>query len=232
MNSKINTGIALLASAFFLWSCGNNATEKTERKDSTTSSTTGAARDTMNAMTHQADTAGSSMNTGGGMMGPMQSTMSKMQSMNMTGDFDVDFANMMIEHHQGGIDMAQMEVSQGKNEKLKAKAREIIDKQKKEQQELKDFVTSYKPSGMKHGEGELQKSMQSMMGKMKGMPMSGDTDKDFAMMMTHHHEHGIAMNKMEQQYGMSDKLKQMAKKSTGDQQKDIAELKRLSAAQQ
>lgn len=165
-------------------------------------------------------------------MGPMQSTMSKMQSMNMTGDFDVDFANMMVEHHQGGIDMAQMEVSQGKNDKLKAKAREIIDKQKKEQQELRDFVASYKPSGMKHGEGELHKSMSDMMGQMKGTPMSGDVDKDFAMMMTHHHEHGIAMNKMELQHGMSDKLKQMAKKSISDQQKDIAELKRLSAGQQ
>jgi len=39
-------------------------------------------------------------------------------------DFDVDFANMMVEHHQGGIDIAQVEVSQGKDEKMKTKAQE------------------------------------------------------------------------------------------------------------
>lgn len=232
MKSTANTGMALLASAFLLWSCSNNnSTANTESKDSSTSTTSNTAQDTMSNMQHQGDTS-MNMNMGSGMMGPMQSTMSKMQSMNMTGDFDVDFANMMIEHHQGGIDMAQMEVSQGKDEKMKAKAQEIINKQKQEQQELRDFVSSYKPSGMKHGEGELQKSMSDMMGKMKSMQMSGDTDKDFAMMMTHHHEHGIAMNKMELQHGMSDKLKQMAKKSNSDQQKDNAELKRLSAGQQ
>lgn len=227
MKPTFNFGTALLAGALLFAGCGNKVSQTTESSDSATSATTNAAHDTMGTMTHRADTAGTSMSMGSGMMAPMQSTMSKMQSMNMTGDFDIDFANMMIEHHQGGIDMAQMEVAQGKDEKMKAKAQEIIDKQKKEQQELRDFVSSYKPSGMKHGEGELQKSMQSMMGQMKGMQMSGDTDKDFAMMMTHHHEHGIAMNKMELQHGMSDKLKQLAKKSNSDQQKDIAELKSL-----
>jgi uncharacterized protein (DUF305 family) len=159
------------------------------------------------------------------MMASMQPSMSKMQGMNMTGDFDVDFANMMIEHHQGGVDMAQMEVSQGKDEKMKAMAQKIIDEQKKEQQELRDFVSSYKPSGMKHAEGELKKSMQSMMDQMKGMSMTGDTDKDFATMMTHHHEHGVAMAKMEVANGMSDKLKKMAQKSITEQTKEIGEFK-------
>jgi len=156
-------------------------------------------------------------------MKAMDDMMAKMQLMKMTGDFDVDFANMMIEHHQGALDMAQVEASQGKDEKMKSKAQEILTKQKKEQQELKDFVQNYKPSGMKHGEGEMQKSMSKMMDKMKSMQMSSNIDKDFVTMMASHHQDGISMAKMELKNGMSDKLKQMAQKSIDDQQKDMKE---------
>ena len=153
--------------------------------------------------------------------------MGRMQSMQMTGDFDVDFANMMVEHHQGALDMSQIEVSHGKNEKVKAKAQEIIAKQQKEQQDLKNFVASYKPSGMKHGEGELQKSMTKAMDKAKAMKMTGDVDKDFVEMMILHHQHGIEMSKMEIKNGMSAKLKQMTKKDIASQEKDIKELQSL-----
>ncbi len=76
---------------------------------------------------------------------------------------------------------------------------------------------------MKHGEGELGKSMSSMTDQMKSMPMTGDVDKDFVTMMMHHHEHGVSMAKMEVEHGMSDKLKQVAKKMIDHQQKDIKE---------
>ena len=78
---------------------------------------------------------------------------------------------------------------------------------------------------MQHGEGELQKSMSSAMNQMKSMQMRGDVDKDFATMMMHHHEHGVAMAKMEVEHGMSSKLKQMAQKSITKQNQEIKELK-------
>lgn len=162
---------------------------------------------------------------GNSLMASMNTSTAKMQSMQMTGDFDADYANMMIEHHQGALDMAQIELTQGKDEKMKAKAQEILTNQKGDQQKLKDFVNSYKPSGMKHGEGEMHKSMTEMMGKQKAMQMSGDVDMDFAMMMTMHHEQGISMAEMEVKNGMSDKLKQMAKKEINAQKRDIVEFK-------
>lgn len=164
------------------------------------------------------------------LMKPMNDMMSKAQAMQMTGDFDVDFANMMINHHQGALDMAQMEIVSGKNAAMKAKAQEILDKQKKEQQELRDFVSSYKPSGMKHGEGDLQKGMGTMQDKMKSMHMTGDVDKDFGNMMIVHHQDGISMAEMELKNGMSGKLKQMAQKIITDQRKDIQEFHRLLSA--
>ncbi len=55
--------------------------------------------------------------------------------------------------------------------------------------------------------------------------MSGDTNKDFAIMMMHHHAHAVEMAKMEVNHGMSSKLKAMAQKSINKQNQEIKELK-------
>jgi uncharacterized protein (DUF305 family) len=220
MFSKIKF-LSVLALSALLASCGNNSSDTaSESKDSTSSQSSNTAiSDSSNNMNTN-DNMGSANH-----MTAMNSMMDKMKGMKITGDFDIDFANMMIEHHQGAIDMSQQELNAGKDEKIKSMAQIIIDKQKKEVSDLQDFVNSYKPSGMKHGEGELQKSMSEMEGKMKGMQMSGDADKDFASMMTAHHQSAIDMARMELKNGMSNKLKQMAQKMIDDQNKEIKEFK-------
>lgn len=57
----------------------------------------------------------------------------------LTGDADKDFVMMMIPHHQGAIDMAQIELKYGKDETLRAMAEMIIQAQQKEIQEMKDW---------------------------------------------------------------------------------------------
>jgi uncharacterized protein (DUF305 family) len=219
MNFKINLALATIMGAAFLSSCSNNtSTANSEGNDTTIEQTSTAKKDTMSNM--------GNMNMDNGVMSSMNTMMDKMKGMNMTGDFDIDFANMMIEHHQGAIEMSQQELNAGKDEKIKSMAQNIVDKQKKEIQELRDFVNSYKPSGMKHGEGELKKSMNDMESKMKGMSMSGDADKDFAMIMSTHHQNAVDMAKLELKNGMSNKLKQMAQKTVSDQTKEINEFKR------
>jgi hypothetical protein len=49
-----------------------------------------------------------------------------------SGDVDRDFVNMMIPHHQGGIDMAVAQLRYGKNEQLRRLAQEIIVAQQQE----------------------------------------------------------------------------------------------------
>jgi hypothetical protein len=49
-----------------------------------------------------------------------------------TGNVDVDFAAMMIPHHQGAIDMALAELRYGENEQLRRIAQEIIVDQQQE----------------------------------------------------------------------------------------------------
>lgn len=214
-------GLALLA---LIISCGNNQ-----------SADEGASKPAVDNTKTVTDTAAmnggmESNPSGNNLMGAMNRMMDKMNGVTMTGDFDTDWAAMMIEHHQGAIDMSEVEVVQGKDEKMKAKAQEIINKQKNEQQQLREFVNSHKASGMKDGEGELQKAMAAMMDKMKGAQVSGDVDKDFASMMSSHHEDGISMARLEVKHGMADKLKAMAQKSIPEQQKDIAEFKSWMAS--
>ncbi|MEJ7829742.1 MAG: DUF305 domain-containing protein [Segetibacter sp.] len=219
---KINSILFAAATMYFFTACNNGSETTTTNTDSMSANmdTSAAHKSTM------PDTAMS----GSGLMKASDDMMAKMHAVQMSGDFDVDFANMMVEHHQGGIDMAKVEVAQGTDEKIKSMAQKIITKQTDEQQMLRDFVKNYKPSGMKHGEGDMQKSMDDMMNKMKNMQMSGNVDKDFATMMISHHEDGMAMQKMEVKNGMSDKLKQMAQKGITEHQKEISEFKEWLAS--
>ena len=49
-----------------------------------------------------------------------------------TGDPDVDFAAMMIPHHQGGIDMAVAVLRHSRNDQIRRLAQEIIVEQQQE----------------------------------------------------------------------------------------------------
>ncbi|WXK02679.1 DUF305 domain-containing protein [Saccharopolyspora sp. ID03-671] len=52
------------------------------------------------------------------------------------GEFDKLFLEMMIKHHQGAVDMAKVELSQGSNAEAKALAQRIIDSQQAEIDEM------------------------------------------------------------------------------------------------
>ncbi len=82
---------------------------------------------------------------GGAMMGPhgqaMRSAMQRMQqSMPMSGDPDVDFARMMILHHQGAIDMARSQLEQGQDPQLRQMAQKIIEDQEREIATLTEWL--------------------------------------------------------------------------------------------
>ena len=85
------------------------------------------------------------MSAGGGdMRGSMMGMMKNMETMKMTGDADRDFAAMMKMHHQGAIDMSQMELQSGKDPKMRAMAKRIIEAQKKEIKEFEQWLGQHK----------------------------------------------------------------------------------------
>lgn len=70
------------------------------------------------------------------LMKSMQESQSKMQSMQMKGKTDHDFAEMMRMHHQAGIKMAEIQMKHGKDPAMKKMAKKIMTSQKKEVKEF------------------------------------------------------------------------------------------------
>jgi uncharacterized protein (DUF305 family) len=63
------------------------------------------------------------------------------------------------------------------------------------------------------------------------MPMSGNVDKDFAMLMKVHHQQAIDMAQMELEGGKSPEMKAIATQIIKAQKKEIAQFERWLAKQ-
>lgn len=81
------------------------------------------------------------------------------------------------------------------------------------------------------GSDGMKKSMVAGMESMHKMPMSGDTDKDFAMMMKMHHQQGVDMAEIQIAHGKSPALKKMAKQIVTAQNKEIRQFDQWLAKQ-
>jgi uncharacterized protein (DUF305 family) len=239
MNNIIFSSL-IFAGTFIIFSaCNNNA--KVETKQASITTTTSGTTAGVNTTTTDGTTSGSDeASTSGHMheesmssdlMKNMQSTMSEMKQMKMTGDPDYDFASMMVKHHEGGLKLTEEQISKGKSQELVDIAKTIKSDQEKEKKELKKFTAMMKPADKNQAFiDEVQKQMQMAESEMKNMTMKGNIDEDFAMMMAMHQKHGVKMNKAELKYGKDQKLKVMAEKAIDTQQKQIKELEAIEIA--
>jgi uncharacterized protein (DUF305 family) len=73
------------------------------------------------------------------MQGMMQTEGPMMQGM-MAEDPDIAFACAMIPHHQGAINMAEVELEHGDSDEMKQMAQKVIDDQTREIGELKEWI--------------------------------------------------------------------------------------------
>ena len=91
------------------------------------------------------------------------------------------------------------------------------------------------PMGQMHkgavGSKDMKASMMMGMDDMQKMPMSGDTDKDFAMMMKMHHQQALNMAETELANGKSAEMKAMAKNIIAAQKKELAQFDQWLAKQ-
>ncbi len=81
------------------------------------------------------------------------------------------------------------------------------------------------------GAGDMKQAMMMGMEGMQKMPMSGDIDKDFAMMMKMHHQQALEMAQMQLAQGKSPEMKTMAKNIISAQKKEIAQFDKWLAKQ-
>lgn len=202
----------VFAIAFAIQSCNTES-----KKDTTT---------TMNGMEKKDTMTMDNMNHGS--MGGMHDGM---KSMKMTGDFDYDFANTMMIHHQSAVDMAKNVLAKGSSSEVKKMAQNIITAQEAEIASFKSILANYKIPELKKEAGEahneLGENMEKMEANMKAIPMSGNADKDFLMMMIPHHESAVTMSEDELSHGKNLELKKLAQKIMEEQNKEIKEFNDL-----
>jgi uncharacterized protein (DUF305 family) len=73
---------------------------------------------------------------------------------------------------------------------------------------------------------DMKKSMESMSKEMASMPMTGDPDRDFALMMRIHHQGAIDMSQAELTTGKDPQMRKLAKEIIAAQKKEIALIER------
>ncbi|CDZ28554.1 DUF305 domain-containing protein [Neorhizobium galegae] len=69
--------------------------------------------------------------------------MHKDMAIQYSGDADVDFVRSMIPHHQGGIDMAKIELAHGKNPEIRKLAEAVIKAQEAEIAEMQAWLKAH-----------------------------------------------------------------------------------------
>lgn len=167
-------------------------------------------------------------NSNSPLMQIMDSMSEKMDAMTMTKDPDHDFAMMMKLHHQGAIEMATYELTNGNDNVIKAKAQTMKDAQAMEIMELDAFMNTHSVmpdniAGMAFME-ESEMAMNTMDSNADKQKLNGDSDHDFVLLMIQHHKSAIEMSDAEIKYGKVQKIKNMATMMKTDQLKEITEL--------
>lgn len=137
MYNKVRLLITLSAGMYIITSCNNGTATDTDKTD--TAATSSMQSETTDSKMSMSDT----MKMDNGLMSSMNTMMDKMSSMKMSDDFDMDFANMMIEHHQGAIDMSEQEIKSGSDTKMKEMAQTTMTKQKEDIAKLQEMVKKY-----------------------------------------------------------------------------------------
>lgn len=126
------------------------------------------------------------------MMSIMHDMMNQMDTMQMTDDPEIDFPSLMIMHHQGAINMANLELQKGTSDSLKTIAQNIIDMQ---QMEITEFDTYLAANSVNNSVPVFSMEQMESMAKMGGNAdvqfITGDIDNDFATLMIVHHQSAL-----------------------------------------
>lgn len=156
--------------------------------------------------------------------------MEDMNAVPMTMDPDVDFAKMMIPHHQGSIDMANILFEYGKHQEALDLARGILEADQASINRLEQFLEAHgdpvPQAGMDFMD-EMDMVMMKMGETMMAMHYTNDPDYDFAEMMIHHHQGAIDMSKVELKYGVAEMALAEAQMIIDHQEAEIIELARF-----
>jgi uncharacterized protein (DUF305 family) len=136
--------------------------------------------------------------------------------------FEVQWLSMMIEHHEGAIDMSQLAADRASHQEVKTIAQNIIRDQDREVAEmtswLKQWYNTEPVANMMHDD---MHGMAVMLQNLKG----DEFDKAFLQLMTQHHQGAIVMAALVPSRATHAELMTLAQKITTAQQAEIQQFK-------
>ncbi|WP_062463890.1 DUF305 domain-containing protein [Demequina soli] len=152
-------------------------------------------------------------------------------------DADTDFAQMMIVHHEGAIEMAQVVVETSESAQIVELGERILAAQQPEITTMErwlaqwdeDNPTEADHSMMDHGGMTMDGMDQaSAMASLEDVP-ADEFDARFLDLMIAHHEGAIEMAESELENGENPEARALATAIIDAQQEEIAEMKALAA---
>ena len=159
------------------------------------------------------------------MMDTMHAMMDRMEAMPKTNDPEIDFARMMMMHHQGAINMANVELKSGSNDSLKRTATKIINEQQKEITQFQTILAGISADNTDAAFTMEQMDNMMKMGKTGDVQLiTGNIDNDFATLMMGHHQAAIDNASAYLHHGNNAQLKTMTTNIMNSQTMEIQEL--------
>ena len=163
-------------------------------------------------------------------------------AINKNTEVDKSFIEMMIPHHQGAVEMAQMAVKKAKSPEVKKLAESIIKDQNREIEQMRTWYKKWYGAEvpkmemnmqMHHGMGqEMMMVMhhQEMMDQemMVALKNASNFDREFLRQMTSHHEMALMMAGMVVEGGVHPETRKLASSIIKSQSAEINKMGQLS----
>ena len=141
--------------------------------------------------------------------------------------YDLQFIDTMTHHHEGAIEMSALVLKKSQNEELKKFAQTIIDDQRREIAEMKNWRAKWfagKPPAKNMELSGMADSMRMMTtGDMKNLEAAGGKDFDllFVELMSVHHEGAVVMAREAQARAEHAEIKTLAGQIAKAQEAEI-----------
>jgi uncharacterized protein (DUF305 family) len=147
----------------------------------------------------------------------------------MMAQADRHFIEMMIPHHQGAIDMANLALSRAKHAEIKRLAETIKRDQTREIQQMRTWYKQWYgtevPATSMGGMGMMGMSRhRDMMGDLTALRNASDFDAEFIRQMIPHHEMALRMSRMVINHGNRRELRNLADSIIRSQTSEINQM--------
>lgn len=153
-------------------------------------------------------------------------------------DADTEFAQMMIVHHEGAVEMADLAVERAGSEEVRALGERIAAAQGPEIEQMTSWLEAWGEDlpaeadmgGMDHGSMEMDgMDQETVMGELSGLTGT-DFDRRFLELMIDHHRGAIEMAEAHRAAGESAEAVRLSDEIIDAQTTEIAEMTELLAA--